>query len=271
MLNNINTSNHLDKMVVYLFAATFLVSATVFAIKYTQYTPCEDVRFTINAKDFTVDKIIRFEDNTNGAKSWEWHFGDSTITSQNKTPIHVFKKPGEYKVHLRVNGICEKTEIVAIKARKVNIDSTKFPVFSIPESIVVGEPLKIIDQTINAKTWEWRFGETAKVNATEKEPEYTYTEPGLKTISLIVNGNLNYITKKKINVLPKIVKEEVIAAVPDNDDAWKIKNKPNNDIIGIKDKPADEPKEKEIPYISEAAFEKKLLKLADEKLNPSAF
>lgn len=272
MLNNTNSSKHLDKMVIYVFAATFLLSATVFAVKYNKYAPCEEVNFSIETNNFRVGNIIRFQDNTQGAKTWEWHFDDSTSTSSSKTPMHIYKKPGEYKVLLKVNGICEKTELVTIKPKKIVVDSTKFPVFTIPESIVVGDTLKIQDQTQNATTWEWRFGETANVNSTHKNPGYVYSEPGLKTISLIVNGNLNYITKKKINVLPKPeIEEPTIADVPDNDDAWKIKHKPMVDLLEIKDKPADAPTEKVVPYISEADLQQKLLQLADEKLKPNAF
>ena len=52
------------------------------------------------------------------------------------------------------------------------------------------------------------FVERANINATSKKAEYINENPGLKTVSLIVNGDFNYIGKKADSGI--FVKEEVV-------------------------------------------------------------
>lgn len=207
-----NTSTHLDKSVIYIFLIVFFLSASMFAYKYSKYAPCEDVSFNINTNDYTIGSLIKFEDFTDNATNWEWDFGDNSIVSTQKKPLHIYKEPGEYNVRLLVNGICEQSERITILEKKELLDSTKFPVFNIPKTIRVGRTLTVEDKTENASSWEWRFGETADANSKTKLASYIYKEPGFKTISLIVNGEIKYISKQKIEVLPlrEVVKLSLI-------------------------------------------------------------
>ncbi|MEM6799958.1 MAG: PKD domain-containing protein [Bacteroidota bacterium] len=51
---------------------------------------------------------VRFTDQTLDAKEWLWDFGTGS-SSEERNPIHFFKKPGKYKLSLFVsNGICEE-------------------------------------------------------------------------------------------------------------------------------------------------------------------
>ena len=101
--------------------------------------------------------------------------------------------------------------VVVQEYKQQILDSTKFPVFDIPESIRVGESLILKDETDNASTWEWRFGETPRVDAESRTASYVYKESGLYTVKLIVNGDVEYMTKKKINVLEGKQKVSVLA------------------------------------------------------------
>ena len=195
-------STHIDKSVIYLFIGVFLISVVTFSFRYSNHVPCDEVLFSVDNKELRAGEMIQFKDKTEGSKVWKWEFGDNTGIFSQKEPLHIFKKEGEYKVRLLVNNNCERIETVSVKAKVILLDSTKFPVFTLPESIRVGRKLRVLDETENASSWEWRFGETANINATSKTAEYVYEEPGLKTVSLIVNGDLNYIAKKKINVIP---------------------------------------------------------------------
>jgi len=123
-------SKHLDKLVIRLFIAVFLISASVFAYRYTKYTPCKEVVFDVKAKEFRQGELIKFTDNTLNADTWQWEFDDSTSVATGKEALHIFKKPGDYNVRLLVNDICEKTEVVTIKEKIFVLDSTKFPKFT---------------------------------------------------------------------------------------------------------------------------------------------
>ena len=114
MSNQQTISKHLDKTVIRLFLAVFLISASVFAYRYTKYKPCEDVDFKVLSKVLRQGELIKFADNTENANSWEWQFGDDSEVSTTKEPLHIYKQPGEYTVKLIVNNICEKLEVVTI-------------------------------------------------------------------------------------------------------------------------------------------------------------
>ena len=262
-----NASNHIDKSVIYVFIAVFFVSVSVFAYRYSIYSPCEDVNFVINTKERTVGALIKFEDLTSEAQNWQWDFGDNSITSSQKQPFHMYKEPGEYTVKLLVNNICERTETITIEAKKEVVDIAKYPVFDVPKSITVGQKLKVKDETENATTWEWRFGETARINATSKRASYIYEEPGLYTVSLIVNGDMKYITKKTIEVKPLKEEKKNILNIPQAPSKPKttIKYKPD---VTIKDAPNSA---KMVPYINKEGFSEKLMLVANEKMSAKQF
>ena len=257
-------SNHIDKSVTHFFIIAFFVSASVLAYKATKYSPCKEVKFDIKTKEFVEGKLIKFVDNTANAVSWEWNFGDGSKYTNNKEALHIFKKPGEYNVSLLVNGICQETRKLVIKEKEFMIDSTKLAVFNLPKSIRVGKELVVSDKTANASTWEWRFGETAGANSTKKLARYTYETPGLKTVSLVVNGDIRHATNKKIEVLPaKKERNRINVIAPVKRTVNRISDAPTSEALGAGPKI--------IPYISNKSFKNKLNLVARKKLSANAF
>ncbi len=61
------------------------------------------------------------------------------------------------------------------------------------------------DESVNATSWEWNFGEgAAPETATTQGPHSVYyTTPGLKTVSLTINGSLTEIKENLISVSVK--------------------------------------------------------------------
>ena len=153
------------------------------------------------------------------------------------------------------------------------IDSTKLPKFKLPNSIKLGKVLNVKDETDNASTWEWFFGEKATADSKKRRASYTYKKPGLYTVSLVVNGDMKHITKKKINVLP--VEEQsnrIEGVVTNNIQLGGTKVKPLDEMNKTKEKPGgSKTKPKEVPYISDSDFKNKLRLVSDKKLNASAF
>ncbi|MDB2606702.1 PKD domain-containing protein, partial [Zobellia sp.] len=238
------------------------------AFRYQGDVPCEEAMFLHSAKDYRAGEMIKFTDKTIGAQSWKWHFGDDSEVSTQKDPLHIFKNEGVYEVRLFVNNSCESKETITIKEKIVLLDSTKFPVFELPNSIIVGEKLKVMDQTKNATTWEWRFGETASANAISQSAEYSYEEPGLKTVSLIVNGDLTYIGKKKINVLPPAEsKPQITKIARDKRDKRLDLRKAPEGMVAEKN-PGNKPNI--VPFITEGNFKMKVKMIASKKLAPEA-
>lgn len=267
-----NNTTFLDTKILYIFIATFLLSAGAFAYRVSTTVPCNEVVFTTAEKQYTAGELVKFVDVTEGAKTWEWDFGDSTRVSSGVGPLHIYQNPGEYNVTLRVNNSCYLTKTIVINQRKRLVDPEIYPVFELPESIAYGEPLTVTDQTKHATSWEWRFGETSAPNANTKTATYEFVEPGLKTVSLIVNDNLDNITKKKINVLPPERKEvELTQLKQEKPQGWNIKHKPSqSEMVAEADK-VERATPTKVPFISKIEFERRLLMVADGKMSAKDF
>ncbi len=261
---------HIDKTVHLFFIVTFFSFTSLFAYKYYSSEDCGVVQFKTEARSYRVDELIRFTDFSEGANVWSWDFDDSTSTRTERNPYHTFSKPGKYDVRLTINESCELMKTITIEEKAFVLDSTKLPVFKIPSQVMVGEKLFATDETKGANTWEWRFGETANVNSYDKKAEYEYREPGLKTISLVVNGDLKHIGKKKIKVLPKPKKNNTIGIVKSTKSNNNIKYQP--DIGGkIKTSPDEDPKKEDVPYISGKQFGDKLVLISNKKTSAKTF
>jgi chitodextrinase len=251
MMNKKQSIQHLDRSVIFLFVATFLVFGFVLLMKFINYSTCSEVVFDIKAQRFVVGELVQFEDKTKSAENWLWDFGDQASASS-KEALHIYQNPGEYTIKLIVNDNCESSKSIVIEEKSAIIDSTKFPVFELPAKIRMGRTLYVEDQTKDASSWEWRFGETASANATTKKAQYSFTSPGLKTVSLIVNGDLNYITKKRIEVLPEV--------------------KNNASALNLdKDQNARKKSPKTVPFINEIEFANKLLLVSQGRMSPKQF
>lgn len=259
---------HLDKTVLLFFAIAFFFFGSVFAYKLITKEDCGEVQFKMDGKEYRVGELIRFTDYSENAIKWTWDFGDSTGIRNERNPYHTFSKPGKYDVKLIVNQSCELIKTITIEEKKFVLDSTKLPVFEIPKETMVGKKITVKDKTDRATTWEWRFGETANVNSYEKEPEYTYKEAGLMTISLVINGELQHMGKQTIKVLPKPEKKNRVELEKRVESLDRdIKYEPS---IGIK----EEKKEKKIekaPFISKKEFGDLLLLIANKEATAQIF
>ncbi|GAA0873408.1 hypothetical protein GCM10009117_25550 [Gangjinia marincola] len=196
-------SYHIDKNILLFFIIVIILSTSIFAYRFAEYQPCDTVDFKVIAKNYRAGEIIRFRDLSNENYTREWDFGDTTKVTVGVSTFHTYDSPGRYLVALTVNGKCEGVQELTIQERVFVIDSSKIPKINVPASIKVGETLSLKDTTARATSWEWRFGETASINSTRQNPAYTYETPGLKTITLIINGDQKHAAVRKIDVLPK--------------------------------------------------------------------
>ena len=275
----------IDKNIILFFLLTIVLGASVFAYKFINYEPCQIVNFKTVAKNYRAGEIIRFKDYSKNVKKREWDFGDSTKVGIESTPFHVYKKPGNYSVRLLINGKCDSEQLLTIKEKAFVLDSTKLARFEAPEFIKVGELLKVVDKTPNAIEWEWRFGETANVNSTLQNPTYTYKTPGVKTITLVTNGDPRHASRFKIRVLKGASKVSLLPPIKkktntkEDDDSIIPYHPPSDDIIGIADAPPtpleeeviETPEENNTSAISKADFEKLLIAVSKETATASNF
>ncbi len=200
-------SKHIDKWVLYLFAGMSLLTLAALTYKNANYYDCSiveaDIRNENNTPLFRIGQAISFSGSADNATEWMWDFGDSTGFSGEREVLHSYKIPGEYLVRLKVNDKCLIEEKIVVLDSLMRVDSTKFPVFEIPDALYVGDWGKFKDQTEGATTWEWRFDGSRFPSSYDRETTYKFNSQGEKWVTLIVNGNEAYAVSKKVQVYRK--------------------------------------------------------------------
>ncbi len=169
----------------------------------TFYT--DTIHITAVIADFTTNDtttgcnklLVNFTDNSTGATTWFWDFGDGdTATSSN--PSHYYQAPGIYSVTLTVtNGACVHTitrpAFVTVHEPMADFSfTTSGPCFPVT--------ITCTDSSINPVSWLWDFGDGN--TSTIQHPVHTFTYPPTGMISLTitdVNGCTD--TKKRSNLL----------------------------------------------------------------------
>lgn len=179
----------------YTEAGVYTVSLTVSTAEQTDTetksgyitvsTPKPVTAFTASPTTGDYPLTVAFRDMSAGDAigSYSWDFGDGT-RSVIQHPIHTYSTAGTYTVSLTVtNPGGSDTEI---KENHITV-STPAPTANFSADPISGTaPLTVsfTDQSENAMSWLWDFGDGS--TATELNPDHTYTTPGTYTVVLKV-------------------------------------------------------------------------------------
>lgn len=166
----------------------------------TVSNPVLSAQFAASPRTGYAPLNVSFIDQSIGAKSWNWTFGDNFTTpdSENsaKNPLHTYTTPGWYSVNQNVSD-----NYTFLDGRTVNVSFENFihvlsP--SLPEADFVATPLSgpknltvsFIDQTPGTDnlTYIWNFGDNS-LNDYTRSPIHTYTDEGSYTVSVQVTGS----------------------------------------------------------------------------------
>jgi len=143
---------------------------------------------------------VSFTDNSTGATSWSWTFGDGN-TSADKDPTHNYSEAGNYTVVLTVNngnGSNSKTLNTIVQREKDQ--ENVLPVAAFDTDTTSGyAPLSVqfTDLSQNATGWNWDFGDGA--TSTEPNPTHIYSSAGNYNVNLTVDNENE--TASKINTI----------------------------------------------------------------------
>jgi gliding motility-associated-like protein len=175
------------------------------------------VQFQFIVPDFTVDNFqgcapeeIVFTDLTTSSgeiAEWSWNFGDGG-TSSFKNPSHLYDESGTYNVSLEVTTVegCSATKDLNVS---IEIFTTPLAAFSLePEIPEINELVTFTDESINAETWFWNFGDGA--TSSLQNPTHYYTDRGIFNVKLIVQNEICYDTAQ----FTIIIEEPIIFYVP---------------------------------------------------------
>ncbi len=128
---------------------------------------------------------VNFTDQSTGATSWSWDFGD-TGTSTQQNPSHTYTSPGTYTVSLTAtNAYGSDTET---KTNYITVTALQPPVADFTASsttIYEGQSVIFTDASTNSPTsWSWTFEGGTPSSSTAQNPSVTYSTAGTYDVSL---------------------------------------------------------------------------------------
>ena len=123
-----------------------------------------------------------FSDQTPGASSWNWNFGDGT-TSNLQNPSHTYSKAGTYIVSLDISlsGGCTQSYPVFKKIIVQGGDKG----FSIQTQACPPYISTCIDSSASSKSWQWIFGDGDTSHV--KNPLHTYKHAGFFLVNIEIH------------------------------------------------------------------------------------
>jgi uncharacterized protein (TIGR02145 family) len=146
---------------------------------------------------------VQFTDESTGEPyAWEWDFeNDGTIDATIQHPEFTYSEPGIYSVSLTViNDFGEDTKT------RIDYITVFEPLFAeFTADVTSGEaPLTVQftdESTGEPDAWEWDFENDGTIDATIQHPEFTYSEPGIYSVSLTVINDFGEDTKTRFDYI----------------------------------------------------------------------
>ncbi|WP_339887620.1 PKD domain-containing protein [uncultured Flavobacterium sp.] len=263
-MNNQNQiKTHFDSNVIIFFALLFVFSCGLLAFKNNEKEACLVEDFNIEGLALEEGELLTFSDNSDNSYAWRWYFGDGSDISYKSKVTHVFKKSGIYKVKLLINNSCVLEKNIKISPRSLAVVEKKLDVdFFVPSKVYQGQKIKFSDKTENGTTWEWRFGETDVVDSKKKNPTYAYKTAGVKTVSIVVNGDKKNVKFKDIVVVMPEVKKTIKRIKVNN----KVENVPEVVVEVL-----ETPKVEVIKAINEVELTELIYIISEGKLSYESF
>ncbi|TSA29485.1 MAG: PKD domain-containing protein [Bacteroidetes bacterium] len=148
-------------------------------------TPCEAGFSYVNTQPLT----LQFTDISTGTTGpWLWQFGDGTSSSQ-QNPAHTYGQAGYFNVTLTIGD--SSTSCWDMTAQTVYVSDTTggscVADFEYYPDSTGGYTIYFYDQSLGSiSTWSWEFGDGQ--SASGQNPVHIYSQPGLYTVCLTVQG-----------------------------------------------------------------------------------
>ncbi|WP_211530774.1 PKD domain-containing protein [Methanocalculus chunghsingensis] len=173
------------------------------SITVKEMPPPPQADFFVNQTEGIIPFPVTLTDRSTGTvDAWLWDFGDGT-TSSEQHPVHVYQDPGTYSISLTVTNAGGEDHIITDSIITAHPPP---PSAAFDADIREGNaPLSISFSDLSSGTideWHWMFGDGGE--STLENPVYSYTTPGIYTVSLMVRngGGSDTITKSDyINLL----------------------------------------------------------------------
>jgi hypothetical protein len=225
----------LDEQIFFTMAALAVLSVIVLAFRFTTRTTCKPFSINVSTSKLVEDQAIYFKvAAAHNAKAYHWDFGDGVkkreIVSETN---HTYASPGQYTVTLTLSGNCSETKTIHIQAASIPVVSKAR--IGGPDTAYVDEPVEFRDESTGAKSWDWAFEDPERIDSKTKNPSYTYSTIGPKTVSLRINGRQDLTDGKTVI----IIKRPVLP--PANTNVVRPRPRPRPAPIDIESNPTEDP------------------------------
>jgi len=126
---------------------------------------------------------VTFTNRTEYADSYLWDFDDGTFSTE-INPTHTFYQSRDHEVRLIAVGLGGTDTLTRI----VEVEENPRALFGVypTESNTLRQLFKFLNNSINAETYHWDFGDGN--TSLEKEPSHTYQEEGFYSVMLVATS-----------------------------------------------------------------------------------
>lgn len=136
--------------------------------------------------------------NTSSFGSWNylWNYGDTSTSTLPSPPNHIYPSWGNYTINVIVSGaICSDTASQTIEI------IPPVPVASFEGPASGCRPLRVqfINNSLYANQYNWSFGNGDF--STQTNPNYTYYNPGIYTVTLTATGDGGVDTQTRTQII----------------------------------------------------------------------
>ena len=154
------------------------------------------VEFSFSPTEPKAGETVRFSNLSSSGEEWEWTFGDGS-TSTLKSPSHVYKKPGTYRVLLKVDN---KNSLTSTK--EITVFDT-IPTFVANDSVFyIYKDYTFTANVYNPYNYELELEWDVPVPPVKEESNYItcyFTQPDDSaevSLHITLNGEKTDVTKK---------------------------------------------------------------------------
>lgn len=151
--------------------------------------PLPTVAFTSDIQSGCVPVCVTFTDNTSGAQSQTWNFGDGN-TATGGISQHCYPSAGQYNVTLTVtdNNGCINTVVMPSYVNAYPVPSAGFT-YDPPFADLLNPTITFSDASTGAGSFFWSFGDINNSSSTQQNPMFSYPDSGFYQVTHIVSNS----------------------------------------------------------------------------------
>ncbi len=127
-----------------------------------------------------VGQPTEFTNLSTDATSYAWDFGDESAIVTATNPVHIYNAVGVYTVTLTAYA----AEVSDTAVQTVTILNAPIPAFIMTNPTTVGAPTYFTNQSVNAASYLWDFGDNS-TPSTAEHPVHIYNTAGTYTVTLL--------------------------------------------------------------------------------------